>query len=255
MTSELFLPLAFFFIALVYSSVGFGGGSSYLAILALPMLALAPDVIRPVALLCNLIVAGGACLIYFRTLRLRFVEWWPYVLPGVPMAFIGGWWKLSDDTFFLLLSATLVLASVALWFQPVRKPAEQSDEKRAGNLTVQVITGALVGLLSGLVGIGGGIFLSPLMHLFRWAEPRRISAVASLYILLNSAGGLMGQFSRGLPGLEWQFVIPLLVAVLAGGQIGARLGSGMFSGNVIRRVTAVVILAAAVLVLRDHWPL
>ena len=254
MSAEVLLPLAFFCIALVYSSVGFAGGSSYLALLALPFFGLLPEVIRPVGLFCNLIVSGGAAVIYLRRLQLPFREWWTYVLPGIPMAFVGGWWKLSDEVFFILLAGTLMVASVALWFEPSTAFATEEVKPAGQGRAMKITVGASVGLLSGLVGIGGGIFLSPLMYFFRWSEPRRISAVASLYILFNSAGGLLGQFSRGLPQFEWSSVWPLLVAVLAGGQIGARLGSTRLSAHLIRRVTAAVILAAALLVLKDHWP-
>jgi len=163
--------------------------------------------------------------------------------------------ELSDDVFYLLLSGTLIVVSVLLWFQPAIHADKQEWLPAGKRLGPKAAVSAAVGFISGLVGIGGGIFLSPLMYFFRWSVPQRISAVASLYILLNSASGLLGQFSRGVPGLEWQFVWPLLLAVLAGGQIGARLGSSRLSGLAIRRVTAVVIFAAALLVLRDHWPI
>jgi uncharacterized membrane protein YfcA len=102
------------------------------------------------------------------------------------------------------------------------------------------------------VGIGGGIFLSPVLHLLRWSEPKRISAMASLFILVNSIGGLAGQFNRGVPEFSWSFVLPLLVVVLIGGQIGSRLGAKTFNALYIRRITAVVILAAGINILKDH---
>lgn len=243
------LVACFFVIATVYSSVGFGGGSSYLALLALPVWMLTPSVIRPVALMCNIVVVTGTAVVFLRRESFRFSDWWPYLLPSVPLAWLGGQWKLSDHGFFLLLGFTLMAAAVMLWIRPA---VHDRPVNGASHRWMKVTVSGGIGLLSGLVSIGGGIFLSPVMHLLNWDTARRISAMAGMFILVNSVGGLLGQFLNGLPSLEPSFVLPLLAAVFLGGQVGSRLGSGWFDPLHIRRVTAVVVMVAAILILKDH---
>lgn len=245
------LLVSFFVIALIYSSVGFGGGSSYLALLALPVFALTFPVIRSTALFCNIIVVTGGVIIFYKDGKLLWREVWPYLLSSVPMAYIGGFWPIQQDTFFVLLGITLVIVPFLLWFQPEEFKADP-PVRLPETTTVKIILGGAIGLLSGLVGIGGGIFLSPGLHMLRWSEPRKISALASLFILVNSIGGLAGQMKRGIPELSWQFLLPLLAAVLVGGQIGSRLGARKFNPVYIKRITAVLILVAGVNILKDH---
>lgn len=237
---------AFFIIALVYSSVGFGGGSSYLALLAQPFFGLLPETIRPIGLLCNIVVVTGGTFIFYRQGLLKWKEIWPFLVLSVPAAFVGGYWKLNVHTFFILLGFTLVLAAVFLWVKP------HNTTSRKLSLTSQLGLGGGIGLLSGLVSIGGGIFLSPILHLLSWSTASKISALASAFILVNSISGLIGYFSAGGHSFHWPLAIPLLVAVLVGGQIGSRLGSQVFNAVYIRRITAIVILVAALNILRDH---
>jgi uncharacterized protein len=247
--SILILTGSFFFIAMIYASVGFGGGSSYLALLAQPMFALMPEVIRPTALMCNIVVVTGATIIFYREKKIVWKEVWPFLLASVPMAYIGGFWKLEHHTFFVILGVTLLIASLFLWIQP-REPA--SERKRFNSTGANVLLGGSIGFLSGLVSIGGGIFLSPVLHILNWSEAKKISALASLFILVNSISGLAGQLQRGLPELSAGFIIPLLLAVLAGGQIGSWLGARKFNPLYIKRITAVLILVAAINILKDH---
>lgn len=247
--NEFLLIIAFFIIALVYSSVGFGGGSSYLALLAMPIFGLSQTQIRPTALLCNLIVVTGGCIIFYKSGKLKWKDVWPYIVASVPLAYWGGRMKLSDRDFFLVLGITLVIASFFLWFQP----KEKSEQPKPANLSTKLMVSGGVGFLSGLVSIGGGIFLSPILHFFRWNEARVISGIASVYILVNSISGLWGQFSNGVPNLDWKFLLPLLGAVLAGGQIGSRLGARVFNVLYIKRITALLILVAGTIILKEHW--
>ncbi len=240
---------AFFIIALVYSSVGFGGGSSYLAVLALPVVGLAFPVIRSTALFCNLIVVTGGLIVFYREGKLSMRDAWPYLLGSVPMAYIGGKWPIQEQTFFILLGFTLVVVPFLLWFQP---EVNQADSSRQTSPVVKGLIGGAVGLLSGLVGIGGGIFLSPILHFLRWSEARRISALASLFIFVNSIGGLAGQFRRGIPDFDPGFLVPLLMAVFLGGQIGSQLGVKKFNPIYIKRITAILILMAGLNILKDH---
>lgn len=240
---------AFFVIALVYSSVGFGGGSSYLAVLALPVVGLAFPVIRSTALFCNLIVVTGGLIVFYREGKLSMRDAWPYLLGSVPMAYIGGKWPIQEQTFFILLGFTLVIVPFLLWFQPETNSAVPGPE---GSPVVKGLIGGAVGLLSGLVGIGGGIFLSPILHFLNWSEARRISALASLFIFVNSIGGLAGQFRRGIPDFDPRFLVPLLLAVFLGGQVGSRLGVKTFNPVYIKRITAVLIFIAGLNILKDH---
>ncbi len=240
----LILITSFFLIALIYASVGFGGGSSYLALLAI----LQVDYLttRSTALLCNIIVVTGGTYIFFKERKLDLRRAWPFMVASVPMAFAGGYWRINESTFFVTLGITLIVASCFLWIQP-----PGVDRPQSGNANVNTFLGGGVGFLSGLVGIGGGIFLSPILHLTRWDEAKKISAVASLFILVNSISGLIGQFSRG-SRIDLAFITPLLIAVLIGGQIGSRIGARKFNALYIKRITAILILAAGINVLKEH---
>lgn len=230
--------------------MGFGGGSSYLAMLALPMFALSQIEVRVTALICNLIVVTGGSIIFYRAGNLKWSDILPYILLSIPLAYIGGTMKLSDRVFFLIIGFTLLIASASLWFQPRVDDTERVDP---APLPAKLAASGAVGFLSGLVSIGGGIFLSPLLHFFRWNKARIISGIASIYILVNSISGLFGQFSHAIPNLDWKFLLPLLGAVFIGGQIGSRLGARVFNVLYIKRITAVLILVAGVFILREHW--
>lgn len=241
----LLLALCFFSIALIYSSVGFGGGSSYLALLALMNLDI--GIIRPTALLCNIIVVSGGTFIFWRSGALDLKKSWPFICASIPMAFIGGYWKIEDASFFfIVLGICLIAASVLLWVRPA--PASGND---VTSPALNAGLGAGIGFLSGFVGIGGGIFLSPILHLLKWGEARRISALASLFILVNSFSGLGGQIARS-ENIDWRFITPLLIAVFLGGQVGSRLGARRLDPMHIKRLTSVVIFLAAVKILGDH---
>jgi len=244
METVFILTASFFVIALVYSSVGFGGGSSYLALMA--VVGVAPETMRPSALLCNIVVVVGGAYIFWKEGHLDLRKSWPFIVASVPFAFLGGYWKISEHNFFVLLGSTLVLASIALWIQP-----GDGEKKLSDNLPLNVGLSAGVGFLSGLVSIGGGIFLSPILHLSKWDTARKISALASVFILANSISGLAGQFLRNA-NFDWKFILPLLGAVLIGGQIGSRLGARRFNPLYIRRITAALILVAGLNILKDH---
>lgn len=240
----LILVLSFFIIALIYSSVGFGGGSSYLTLFAL--MGVHFEIIRPAALMCNIIVVTGGTYIFWKEGKLDLKKSWPFITASIPLAFMGGMWRIEESTFFVLLGVCLILASILLWFQPV-----PLKDYKTENLWLNAGLGGGIGLLSGLVSIGGGIFLSPVLHLLNWDRAKKISALASFFILVNSISGLAGQITRA-EVIDWRFITPLLIAVFIGGQIGSRLGSRKFNPVYIKRITAGLILAAAIIVLRDH---
>jgi hypothetical protein len=242
------LIASFFIIAMVYSSVGFGGGSSYLAVLALA--AVNFQVIRSTALLCNILVVTGGTFIFFKEGKLDLKKSWPLVFSSVPLAYVGGLWPLKQDSFFILLGATLAIVSVFLWIQPEKKTISSSI--KMDSIYFKLITGGSLGFLSGLVGIGGGIFLSPLLHFFRWDEAKKISALASFFILVNSLSGLAGQLQQQA-AIDWNFSWPLLLAVFIGGQIGSRLGAQTFYQLYIKRLTSVLIFIVGTKILYDRF--
>lgn len=243
------LAAGFFLIALVYASVGFGGGTSYLAFLSLSFFALPFTMIKATALLCNIVVVSGGAYIFYKEGKLDLKKDWPYLMASVPFAYLGGQWPLKENDFFLLLGFVLLAAALLLWTQ-TSKPVEHPEKEK---WWIQIPLASSLGFLSGLTSIGGGIFLSPVLHFLKWKEVKKISALASVYILVNSISGLLGQLSRGLPAMNWNLIALLLLAVVAGGQIGSRLGAKTFNPLYIKRITAVLVFIAAINILRDHW--
>lgn len=233
-------------VAFIYASVGFGGGSSYLALLTLAGLPMQET--RLTALICNVIVVTGGTWIFFQQKQLDTRKILPLLLGSVPAAFLGATMRISQKTFLMLLGISLIAAALLLWFQPQRK------EGSATSTPVFWRDGALgggIGLLSGMVGIGGGIFLSPILHLIRWDTARKIAATASVFILVNSISGIAGQLSHLPVGLHWTRIALLATAVLIGGQLGSRISFRYFDATLIRKMTALLVLVAGVEVLRQ----
>ncbi|OBX20627.1 sulfoacetate transporter [Erythrobacter sp. QSSC1-22B] len=235
----LWLAAAFLATALLYASVGFGGGSTYSALLAL---AGADYRILPlIALACNIVVVAGSSVRYGQA---RITPWrgaLTLTALAAPAAFLGGLTPIGERSFLLLLGASLVLTGLTLLI-PVRGT-------RAGEPTalarLMPIVAVPLGYLAGLVGIGGGIFLAPLLHLVRWRDARAIAASASLFILVNSLFGLAGQLLKGGTGrLEAAiaFGLPLMLAVAIGGQIGSLLAVRLLPKHWIRWLTAALTL-------------
>ncbi len=235
------LAVAFLITALLYASVGFGGGSTYTALLVLA----GTDyrTLPIVALACNIIVVTGGSI---RFARAGLVPWGrvlPLIALSVPLAFLGGLTPIREAAFLLLLGASLFVAGALLL---VQRPAGRLESTKPTPL-IDGFFGGAVGYFSGLVGIGGGIFLAPIQHLMRWAPPRQIAATASLFILVNSISGLAGQLTKlgtaGALGLvHWW---PLFAAVLIGGQIGSHAGIQLLGEPLVRRATGLLILAIA----------
>lgn len=240
----------FLLIAFTYASVGFGGGSSYLAILAI--YALPFKEIRLIALLCNIIVVTGGTIIFIRKKQTDWKKIIPVVMLSVPLAFLGARIKISQDTFFILLGCSLLVAGMLLWIKT--KPADIENIKLAGKYHYinDGLLGGGIGFLSGMVGIGGGIFLSPLLNLLRWDTPKKIAAAASVFILVNSISGIAGQLSTLPADINFTRIIFLCLAVFIGGQIGSRLGVSKFNPLIIRRVTALLVFFAGIEVLSKH---
>ena len=227
----------FFGTALLYASVGFGGGSTYSALLALA--GTDPKILPIISLACNIVVVSGAVVRFVRAGQMPWRGALTVSLVAAPLAFLGGLTPIKQATFLLLLGASLVFASLALLI-PIRKSGEETGlvPRRTWPMA---LSAAPLGYLAGLVGIGGGIFLAPLLHLTRWNSARRIAATASLFILINSITGLVGQLAKsGVArfGEALGGALPLLVAVAIGGQIGSYLALRFLPAKVIRWLTA-----------------
>ena len=246
------LAMLFLLTAALYASAGFGGGSTYIALLALADIDY--RVIPIVALICNIIVVtGGTLRFHLRGL----VDWqriWPILMLSVPAAWLGGLMVLDKDSFLFLLGLSLAVAAILLLIEPLIKRTRQSVSENhwTKHSSFAPAAGVGIGFLSGMVGIGGGIFLAPLLLLTQWADSRRIAATASIFILVNSIAGLAGQLMKSGWG-EGNAVImtywPLFVGVLLGGQIGSFLASQTLPELWIRRLTALLILYVAVRIL------
>ncbi|MBL7828619.1 MAG: sulfite exporter TauE/SafE family protein [Saprospiraceae bacterium] len=244
-----FLAVLFFFIAAVYASVGFGGGSSYIAVLAVSGLAFQD--IRVIALVCNILVVLGNTSLFYQNGWWSAKKYLPIVLAGVPLAFLGAATPIKESTFFILLAGCLLLAGWVLWFQPVGSRESHHPDQHLHSIKSGCISGS-IGYFSGLVGIGGGIFLSPVLHFLRWDHTRHISVVASLFILFNSVAGLAGLVYKQQFNLRWDIGGWLFLAVIVGGQLGARSSLKWLSVNTVRKTTAVLVFIAGIELLLKH---
>lgn len=229
--------LAIFIVAILYSSVGHGGASGYLAVMAL--LAIAPEITRPTALLLNVFVASIGTIQFYRAGHFSWKVFLPFAAASVPFAFIGGMIQLPTNVYKIILGVVLVLAALRLAWK-FTNDAEMKEPK----IWLALIIGAIMGLLSGLVGVGGGIFLTPVLLLMNWAETKKAAGISAMFILVNSIAGLAGNYAQvvKLPTNVWYWV----AAAVVGGIIGSTLGSTRFDSITLRRVLAVVLLFAGV---------
>lgn len=237
MSQELlsWLALGVLVIAFLYSSVGHAGASGYIAVMTL--FGLAPEVIKPTALVLNIVVATIGTWQFYRAGHFRWQLFWPFAVLGIPAAFIGGALKLPAPIFKVLVGVVLLLSAVRFLYDP-----REASETRPPNRLTSVLVGGLLGLLAGLTGTGGGIFLTPLMILMRWAPTKIASATSVVFILVNSTAGLLGTLSttQTLPAIA----LVLVVAAMIGGSLGSYLGSQRFSPVIIKRLLAAVLIIA-----------
>ena len=236
------LAILFLVSATLYSSVGFGGGSTYLALLLIWGI---PYFIFPiVALSCNIIVVSGNCFNYIRAGNLNLKLLLPYLIGSIPLAYIGGLLPIEKKLFEILLFLVLAIAGTLLLFNFKSYDDKEENYKKIP-LIIPVLIGGILGFVSGVVGIGGGIFLSPILFLLRAGRPKHIVTAASLFILINSISGIIGQLSKNTVLSEIQNYWYLLVAVLIGGQIGNFLNLKIFSTRALALVTAFLVLFVA----------
>ena len=237
------LSILFFVTALIYSSVGFGGGSTYLAILLIWGV---PYTIFPViALVCNIIVVSGNSINFIRSKNININLLFPYLIGSIPFAFIGGSITIEKSLFEILLFCVLLVAGIFLLIESKSFNKEKIKINQIPRL-ISISIGSLIGFMSGLVGIGGGIFLSPLLFLMKAGYPRHITSSASLFILINSIFGIAGQLTKDQILDQVIIYWPLFLSVLVGGQIGSVLNIKFLPNKILALLTSFLVIFVAI---------
>ncbi len=237
LSAAITLPALIFLAAVLYASVGHGGASAYLAVMAL--FGIAPQVMRPTALALNILVSLIALIKFYRAGYFSWRLFLPFALTSLPLAFVGGSIVLPTAIYKPVVGAVLIYAAIRLFFSA---NVGQQSEVRSVNLPLAMGSGGLIGLLSGLTGVGGGIFLSQLLVLMRWGDMRHVAGVAAAFVWVNSIAGLAGHLSivSELPSF-----LPLwALAAAGGGWLGAEYGSKRLGNPALRRLLAVVLVIA-----------
>jgi len=237
------LSILFFITAILYSSVGFGGGSTYLALFLIWEI---PYYIFPImALFCNMIVVSGNCFNYIKAGNLNLKLLIPYLIGSIPLAFIGGSLSVDKNFFEILLFFVLTTAGILLLIN-FKSYDNNVDKYRKVPLIFSIIIGCILGFISGVVGIGGGIFLSPLLFLLKAAKPKHIVTTASVFILINSLLGILGQLTKDIilnEILDYWF---LIIVVLIGGQIGNFLNLKILPARILALITGSLVLFVSI---------
>ena len=226
-----------FFVAFLYSSVGHGGASGYLALMAI--FSIAPEVMKPTALLLNLFVSLTSFIQFYRGKHFVWKIFWPLALASIPLAFLGGMMVLDGSVYKKILGVFLLFAAARFLFF-ANTPA---DKLKKANIGLSMASGGAIGFFSGLIGIGGGIILSPVLLFLKWTDQKQTAAISALFIFVNSLSGLAGQLTKGIrfsAGMIWYVVI-----AFAGGLLGAYFGALRFRQTWLKNILAVVLLMAA----------
>ena len=237
------LSIFFFITAILYSSVGFGGGSTYLALMLIWDI---PYYIFPIiALFCNIIVVSGNSINYIKSGNLNLKLLTPYLIGSIPFAFFGASISIEKDIFEILLFIILATAGFFLFIESKSFSNEKLKIKKISNL-LSIFIGSTIGFVSGLVGIGGGIFLSPILFLMKAGYPKHIAATASLFILVNSIFGVAGQLTKDIVFNEFINFWPLFLTVFVGGQIGSHLNIKFLSNKTMALMTSLLVIFVAI---------
>ena len=236
------LSIFFFITAILYSSVGFGGGSTYLALMLIWDI---PYYIFPIiALSCNIIVVSGNSVNYIRSKNIDLKLLIPYLIGSVPFAFFGASISLEKSLFEIILFFILTSAGVFLFIESKSFSKDGIEIKKISN-PLSILIGSVIGFFSGIVGIGGGIFLSPILFLMKAGYPKQIAATASLFILINSIFGVIGQFTKNIVLNEFLNYWPLFLTVFIGGQIGNYLNIKFISNKTLALMTSLLVIFVA----------
>ena len=237
------LTIFFFITAILYSSIGFGGGSTYLALMLIWDV---PFYIFPIlALICNIIVVTGNSINFLRTKNINFNLLTPYLIGSVPFAYFGASISINKNLFEILLFLILLIAGIFLLLESKSFNKDQIIIKQVPKV-ISIIIGSIIGFISGLVGIGGGIFLSPILFLLKAGYPKHITSTASLFILINSIFGVVGQLTKDIVLNEFLNYWPLFITVLIGGQIGSFLNIKFLSNKVLTVMTSFLVIFVAI---------
>ena len=237
------LTIFFFITAIFYSSIGFGGGSSYLALMLIWNV---PFYIFPIiALICNIIVVSGNSINFLRTKNINIKLLIPYLIGSVPFAFLGASISIDKNLFEILLFFILLIAGIFLLLESKSFNNDKIIIRKVSKV-ISIFIGSIIGFISGLVGIGGGIFLSPILFLLKAGYPKHITSSASLFILINSIFGVAGQLTKDIVINEFFNYWPLFVAVLIGGQIGSFLNIKFLSNRVLALLTSLLVIVVAI---------
>ena len=238
------MTVTFFFICLpiiafLYSAVGHGGASGYLALMSIFSFAAAD--VKTIALTLNLFVAGIAFIQYYRADHFDKKLFFSLAITSIPAAYLGGRLMLDSHLYFYALGVFLLLAGLKLFFT---KPKQTNNEEKNFSMPIVLFLGAIIGFISGLLGIGGGIILTPIILLLGWRKAKTTAGISALFIFVNSASGLLGNFSTGF---NYPDSMPqIIVLVVAGGILGAYFGARKWSNLYIKKVLAIVLLLAAI---------
>jgi uncharacterized membrane protein YfcA len=237
------LSIFFFITAIFYSSVGFGGGSTYLALMLIWDI---PYYIFPIiALICNIIVVSGNSINYVRSGNLNLKLLTPYLMGSIPFAFFGASISITKELFEILLFVILIIAGI---FLLIESKSFNDDQIKINSIPkiISLLIGSIIGFTSGIIGIGGGIFLSPILFLMKAGYPKQIATTASLFILINSIFGVAGQLTKDIVFDEFLNFWPLFIAVLIGGQIGNFLNIKFLSGKTLAIITSLLVIFVAI---------
>jgi uncharacterized membrane protein YfcA len=237
MDSNIFFYVLLFIVAFLYSSVGHGGASGYLALMAI--YGFAPEVMKPTALLLNLFVAGTSFIQFYRGKHFNWKIFLPLAVASIPMAFIGGTMSIDSHIYKKILGLLLLFPIGRFLFLK-----DSSDTvQKPSNTMLSILIGASIGLLSGMIGIGGGIILSPILILLHWTNQKQTAAISALFIFVNSIGGLAGQLSKGIQFSPSMYIY--VAIAFTGGLAGAYFGSLKFSQEWLKKILAMVLLLAS----------
>ena len=237
------LSILFFVTAILYASVGFGGGSTYLAIL---LISGVPYYIFPViALICNIFVVSGNCFNYIKAGNLNLKLLIPYLIGSIPLAFIGGSLQIDKNLFEIFLFIVLAIAGTLLLIN-FKSYDDNESSYRDIPILISILIGGILGFVSGVVGIGGGIFLSPILFLIKAAKPKHIVTAASLFIFINSISGVIGQLTKNIVLSDISNYWYLFLVVIIGGHIGNYLNLKIFPTRLLALITSVLVLFVAI---------